>query len=236
MIKEWAINRNCARWSVGALVISAVIWWTACSPSAPFPSYDPPPTFAVHHTLSVRTGLYYPAAAGTGSSITGSHVVDIVGTSFVPLGGAYSFGPAWVDFGTYYVVNNGRWPARWDINAVGGCGAGTGERFDITSKIVETTCRPNISNVNVDPGAYTTSNPPDTLRLQFFGFAGSPVDVYIVDDYGTIYAANTGMTIDGSGEALFYSPPTTSGLFNVAADLYTLPNSYEAAQGNLSVY
>jgi hypothetical protein len=70
-----------------ALAMCAVVW-TACGPSAPFASYDPPPAFAIHYTLASQTGLYYPAAAGTGSSLTGAYVVDIVGTAFTPTGGS----------------------------------------------------------------------------------------------------------------------------------------------------
>ena len=235
MINESAVGctRACCRAGAVALVALLGTW---CGPAGPFPSSDPPPSFAIYYTLSNQTGLYYPPGVGTGSSLTGSHVVDIIGGTFIPTGYTKAFGPAWQDFKTYRVINDGRWPAKWDISSVEGCGTGTTTRADITTKLPEVTCLARISSLSVTPSAYDCQYTPSFVTVGFVNIdPGTPADLYIVDNAGTIYETDS-VTVDSNGEVVIWGPfPTTSGNYIVVADLYTLPG-YEAGQGSLDVY
>jgi hypothetical protein len=226
-------------WFVAAgLTLGAVIW-TACGVSAPFSSYDPPPTFAIHYTLNPAVALDYPPAAGTGSSLTGTYVIDVVGTANVTTGTTRSFGPIYVAFAHYLTVDQGRWPAQWNVSSVAGCGAGTGGVADVESKIIEAQCVPKVGSITVNPSSYYCSAPSGYVTLTFESAEvppGTSGEVYYVDDAGTVFGEET-VTVDSNSQALGYSSPQGAGNYYVVADFTNsnLPDGYAGAQGRLNV-
>ena len=225
-------------WMGTSAITLGFMAWIACGPSAPFPDYDPPPTFAVYYNLE-SYGIYYPGGAGTGSVLVGSHVVDVVGTGNVTSGSTYSFGPAWVAFKTYYVVTGGRWPATWNIGSTGGCGAGTYDDVLIASKILNAVCTPRPAALAASPGSWDGNTPPSPLTLSFNTSEvpqGTDTDIYVLRTDGYVYSTES-VTVDSNGEVEIYGASSLpGGDAYIAADLYSLPNGYEGAQTTVHVY
>lgn len=220
------------------VVISIAMIWVGCGPGAPFATYDPPPTFALRYTLQ-STGVYYPQGAGTGSSLQGTYMLDIIGTSFTPLGWNRAFGPAWVNFGSYYTVDQGRWPAAWNIAAVAGCGAGASARFDITSKMPEVACVPRMAPMNVLPNSYEGDQPPSGLQVATdpsAAPAGTSVRAYIVRQSDGTVELEQNATVGPNGVFQIGAPWVYDGSFYVVADFMNNPNGYDGAQSELRTY
>src|ERR1051326_2316964 len=207
-----AVMRRSLQVSISALVGMAI----ACGSSPPFNSYDPPPTFAIVYQASSPD----VAAQWTGSTLAGDLVVDLVDSQFTTQGGRREFS-GFVAFRSYLTVDDGRWPARWNIQSTAGCGKGTGGTVDVRTKIFTAYCTPQPRAGSLNPSDYVGSAPPSSLPVSFYTSVvppGTSVSLYIVDPTSQSVISSTDTTVDGSGGAQIGAPWLYSGYYYVLAD------------------
>lgn len=150
-------------------VLTLIAVLSGCGTSGPpFPSSDPPPTFAFQNVLEYN-GVSY-ADAYNGSGLQGSTSIDIVGAQWPPAGSVRAFGPSWIPFGTYFTVTNARWPAIWTIKAVEGACEGTAPAtLDVITKLFTVKCVVQNGYITVNPGDYIWDLPPSKYVGHFLG-------------------------------------------------------------------
>ncbi|MDQ2841193.1 MAG: hypothetical protein M3Y72_09180 [Acidobacteriota bacterium] len=186
-----------------------ILMLSGCGNGPPFPINDPPPTFAIHYLLAAANNILVPAF--TGSNLTGYYNGTAVVSGFVPSGFTKSFGPVWVTFGSYYVVEGGYWPGQWNIVSVGGCGAGTSQNNVIVAeKYFDLECVPKIfADPGVTPSRYNSQStalltvnlgqaiPSGTVATYRFVDANSGV---IELQYQITMNGSSTVTVDGSND------------------------------------
>lgn len=194
-------------------------------------------------TLHARgyDSIFYPSAYGAGSTLIGSHIIDVVGTGFVTTGQQRSLGPANVNFGTYYTVDDGRWPATWTVSSISGCGAGTSDEVLVNSKIVQAKCTTERGWMTVDPSSVYTDSTPASLQLSFDPAEipnGATAEVYFVDPDGVVFV-QANIAVDSNSQAVVPTPSLSGGNYSinytVVATFTNLSENYGAETG-YSVY
>lgn len=199
-----------------AAAVAALGALFACS-TPPFNKYDPPPTFAFRYTADPRIG---GEATYSGSNLQFFYRVDIMGTMFEPRGNRNSYQRN-VTFYTWYVVDDARWPARWDISSVGGACLGRSIQLAIDEKIFEFQCTVPERNVSVLPGTYENDSPPQSLTVQFDGSVagGTQVAIWIVNESaGTLISGPTHLVVDSGGAAAVPAPAVPEGHYTVVVE------------------
>jgi hypothetical protein len=189
-----------------------------CGVSQPFNSYDPPPTFAFKHlaAYSSLTSTY------VGSRLDGFYAADAVSPQFTAQGYVSSFQGVFAPFGRWTTINGARWPANWRINAVGGCGVGTGDNITVLHKMFETVCTPRPNIPSLSPSSFSADSPPGYLTVTFNPSdvpAWTGVEVWIVDPNSeTVISSNAG-SLDGNASMQIPTPSLGPGEYRVLVDV-----------------
>jgi len=193
----------------------SLILTLGCGCGIPFPSNDPPPTFAVSYTIQSQSPSYpvIPYTQGTWMNGVFSGVT-IAGTPFVPSGSTVPFQEQ-VDSCGYFIAENSYWPALWYITPESGPCAGSRAAGYISSKITSSVCKVGIvTPIEVVPSSYVGNAPPAYITISVSSSVVAPgtgITSYIVDDSGTIWSqVSTNLGANGSADVAAPAlPPAT---------------------------
>jgi hypothetical protein len=179
--------------------------FVACGGGPPFPSADPPPTFAFHYVLSAASQILVPDF--TGSTLSGAYTGVPVVSGYVPSGSTKSFGPTFVSFGSYYTVENGYWPGVWKFTSTGGCGAGTSDTVAVSQKVFELDCVPKLLDPTVSPTQYNSQSVAQlTLSFNPVIPAGTVATMRFLHATTGVLEVQSQMTFDGSSSIIVDGP------------------------------
>jgi hypothetical protein len=143
-------------------ICGTVVFNLGCGCGLPFPSNDPPPTFAVSYTIQSQSPDYPVIPYIAGTLMNGVYAADIgsSGIPFVPTGSEQAF-EAQVDSCGYYIAENSRWPALWYITPETGPCAGSRANALITTKNSSSVCKIGlVTPIEIAPGSYVGTAPP----------------------------------------------------------------------------
>ncbi len=221
MAAKPAKSRSSSSFGRPALWFGAAIVMAACSVGPPFPSYDPPPTFAYYYTPqdpldAQRTG---------GSLLVWTYLADMVHPTFLPTGGTTNASHS-APFYVWKTIPFARWPAKWKVESTNGCGKGTSAFIDVTQKLVNgLQCAKKVGgNASMDPEEYWANDAPSSITFQFEPTEvpeSTSATVYFVDENGDV-VADYGTSVDSSGVAVTSAPTVEPGYYYILVEFHDL--------------